>query len=295
MLDIILILALVISLGFLIWLIVKKIPNLANINVSNLPEFKVKKKKEDILKTRLKRDLSKITRLWSGVSLPNKDKLFDFFKNKYSKLKELEKDLRRRSNQKFASSLNKSQTIEKLMTEAKQLVNNEEYDQAEDILIDALSIDQYNLEVYRLLADVYNYKKEYKQAKETLQYLLKLTHSEDAGVFKSLAEIAKQRGNLKEAEEEYVRSISLSNDNHLNFLSLAEVYLELDDQEQALETAKRALLLAPNNPKVLDFLINISIMSQDKELAEQYLEKLKEVNPENQKIAHFTEDIDKLK
>jgi len=295
MLDIILILALVISLGFLIWLIIKKIPNLANINVSNLPEFQVKKKKEDILKTRLKRDLSKLTRIWGGFSWQGKDKFFDFLKNKYSKLKELEKDLRRRSNQKFASSLNKSQTVEKLMTEAKQFVNNEEYDQAEDLLIDALSIDQYNLEVYRLLADVYNYKKEYKQAKETLQYLLKLTHSEDAGVFTSLAEIAKQRGNLKEAEEEYIQSISLSNDNHLNFLSLAEVYLELDDKEQALETAKRALLLAPNNPKVLDFLINISIMSQDKELAEQYLEKLKEVNPENQKIAHFIETIDKLK
>ena len=145
------------------------------------------------------------------------------------------------------------------------------------------------------LLECENYKKEYKQAKETLQYLLKLTHSEDAGVFTSLAEIAKQRGNLKEAEEEYIQSISLSNDNHLNFLSLAEVYLELDDKEQALETAKRALLLAPNNPKVLDFLINISIMSQDKELAEQYLEKLKEVNPENQKIAHFIETIDKLK
>jgi len=266
-----------------------------NINVANLPQFQTKQKKQDILKTRFKRDLSKAFTGWRGASLPARDKVFDWFKDNYSKLKELEKDLRRRSRQQLTSALNISQTVDDLLVKGKNALNSEEYDKAEEHLLEALSVDQYNIEVYKVLADVYREKKEYAQAKETLQYLLKLTHNEDSGVFTSLAQISHVRGNLKQAEEEYLRSISLSDENHFNFLALAEVYLELEDHEQALETAHRALLLAPNNPKILDFLINISIIIQDKELAEKYLAKLTEVNPDNQKITHFIEVIDKLK
>ncbi len=284
-----------ISFSYLVWLIWQKLPNLININVSNLPETQVKKKKEYILKNRLKRDLSKLSDLGRATLAPTKEKVFDFFKEKYSKLQELEKDLRRRSHDQFNSVITKAQKIENLLLEAKQFFNAGEYSKAEDNLLEALAIDQYSVEVYKLLAEVYRAKKEYEQAKETLSYLLKLTHNEDAGVFTSLAEISKVRGNLKEAEEEYLKSISLSDENHLNFLSLAEVYLELDDREQALATAQRSLLLSPNNPKILDFLINISIIIQDKELANKYLTKLREVNPENQKIAHFISLIDELK
>lgn len=284
-----------ISFSYLVWLIWQKLPNLSNINVSNLPEIQVKKKKEYILKNRLKRDLSKLSDLGRATLAPTKEKVFDFFKEKYSKLQELEKDLRRRSHDQFNSVITKAQKIENLLLEAKQFFNAGEYSKAEDNLLEALAIDQYSVEVYKLLAEVYRAKKEYEQAKETLGYLLKLTHNEDAGVFTSLAEISKVRGNLKEAEEEYLKSISLSDENHLNFLSLAEVYLELDDREQALATAQRSLLLSPNNPKILDFLINISIIIQDKELANKYLTKLREVNPENQKIAHFISLIDELK
>lgn len=284
-----------ISFSYLVWLVWQKLPNLSNINVSNLPEVQVKKKKDYILKNRLKRDLSKLFDLGRATLAPTKAKVFDFFKEKYSKLQELEKDLRRRSHEQFNTIITKSQKIENLLLEAKQFFNAGEYSKAEDNLLEALAIDQYSVEVYKLLAEVYRAKKEYEQAKETLSYLLKLTHNEDAGVFTSLAEISKVRGNLKEAEEEYLRSISLSDENHLNFLSLAEVYLELDDREQALATAQRSLLLSPNNPKILDFLINISIIIQDKELANKYLAKLREVNPENQKIAHFISVIDELK
>jgi len=154
-----------------------------------------------------------------------------------------------------------------------------------------LKIDPHNQEVYKILADVYTEQKEYEEAKETLEYLLKLTHNNKAAVFSSLANLAKERGNLKEAEEEYLKSISLSADNYLYFISLAEVYLELEEYKYALETAQRALILANNNPKILDFLINVSIIIQDKELAVKYLDRLKEVNIDNKKIGYFNEKL----
>ena len=200
----------------------------------------------------------------------------------------------RKDYENLDSSLDKDKLIDNLIIEAKKDIYNQNYKLAEAKLLDALNIDSYNQEVCKILADVYTKQKEYEQAKETLEYLLKLTHNDDAGVFSSLAKLAKKRGNLKEAEEEYLKSISLSSDNYLYFISLAEVYLELEEYKYALETAQRSLILSGNNPKILDFLINISIIMQDKDLALKYLDKLKEVNYDNKKIGYFNEKIDNL-
>ncbi|MDP2812774.1 MAG: hypothetical protein Q8O32_03720 [bacterium] len=292
--DIILIILIVLSLAFIAWLIFKKLPKLKNINIDSLPETKMRKQKEIILKNRLLRISQDILLKAKDASGPLQNKAKDSLRQYYQKLKQAEKDLRRRGHEKLTSAVDKSQTIEQLITEAKQAINSGDYQTAEETLLDALNIDQYHIEAYKLLAEVYRGKKEYIQAKETLEYLLKLTHNQDAGVYSSLADVAKERGNLKQAEEDYLKSISLSDDNYLYFLSLAEVYLDLEEKEKALNIAKRAQLLSPNNPKILDFLINISIIMQDKELANQYLDRLREVNPDNKKIREFVENIDNL-
>lgn len=294
MIDILLIILIVLSLAFILWMVIRKFPRLTNINVDNLPEVKVRKQKEVILKNRLERSWSNIFAKFKALGEPWQDKVQDKFKNYYKKLKSVEKDLRRRGFEKLTSAVDKSKAIDGILTTAKQKINNEEYQEAEDTILDAIAIDPHSVDAYKLLAEVYRLKKEYTQAKETLEYLLKLTHTEDPDIYYSLADIAKERGNLKQAEEDYIKSISLSDDNYLYLLSLAEVYIDLEEEEKALETAQKALLLAPNNPKILDFLINISIIMSDKELAFEYLDKLKEINPENQKIVDFGERIDNL-
>jgi len=294
MFDIILLVLIVLSLAFIIWKIVKKFSRLININVDHLPEVRIQRQKDVILKNRLKRLSMSVFDKLKLLADPAKSKLKNGLKQYYKKLKDIEKDIRRRGFEKLSSSVDKSQAIDEILTNAKQHINNEEYIQAEETILDAIAIDQHSIEAYKILDEVYRLKKEYSQAKETLEYLLKLTHTEDPDIYYSLADIAKERGNLKQAEEDYIKSISLSDDNYLYLLSLAEVYMDLEEEEKALETAQKALFLVPNNPKILDFLINISIIMSDKELAFDYLDKLKEVNPENQKIAEFIERIDNL-
>lgn len=294
MFDIFLTVLIILSLAFIIWMIVRKFSRLININVDNLPEVKIQKQKDDILKSRLKRSWLDVFDKLKLLTSPAKNKLKGGLNQYYKKLKDIEKDIKRRGFEKLSSSVDRYQVIDEILTKAKQYINNEEYSQAEETILDAIAIDQHSIEAYKLLAEIYRLKKEYTQAKETLEYLLKLTHTEDSDVYYSLADIAKERGNLKQAEEDYIKSISLSDDNYLYLLSLAEVYMDLEEEEKALETAQKALLLGPNNPKTLDFLINISIIMSDKELASDYLDKLKEVNPENQKIVEFIEQIDNL-
>ena len=295
MFDIILIGIAVVALIFIIWSLLKKFPLLTNVNVDSLPDIRVQRQKEAILKSRMLRGWLELWNKAKGLTAPTQDKVNNIFKQYYNKLKSVEKDLKRRGHQQLSSAVDKSQAVEEMITEAKQLVNSEEYKKAEDILLDAVSVEQHNVDAYKLLAEVYRCRKEFVQAKETLEYLLKITHNADAGIYSSLANIARERGNLKQAEEDYIKSISLSDDNYLHFLSLAEVYLDLEEEDKAFKIAQRALVLSPNNPKIFDFLINISIIMQDKELAQQYLERLKEVNPDNNKILSFIERIDNLK
>ncbi len=294
MIDIFFIILTILSLGYIIFIIIKKFPNIINIDINNLPDYRHKLKKEEILKQRIINRFNKLIKGSKEVLLPLNDTLKDSLKEYYQKLKKIEQDLKNKSYEKLDSSLDKSKLIDDLIKETKDYIAEQNYKEAEIKLLDALKIDAYNQEVYKILADVYTEQKEYEQAKETLGYLLKLTHNDDAAVFSSLANLARERGNLKEAEEEYLKSISLSSDNYLYFISLAEVYLELEEYKYALETAQRALILSGNNPKILDFLINISIIIQDKELALKYLDKLKEVNPDNKKIGYFNEKIDGL-
>lgn len=294
MTDILLIILILVSGFFIVQMLLRKSPNLASININNLPEIKAERQKQIILRGRLYRGAQELSVRFKKMLEPIQDQINLNFKNYYQRLRSFEHELKRKGEKQLSEAVDKSQALNSFLVEARQLINSEEYQKAEDKLIDGLSLDTHNVEAYKLLVDLYRARKQFDEAKETLEYLLRLTHEADPSVYFSLADIAKERGNLKQAEDDYLRSISLSDDNYLYFLSLAEVYLELDDKEKALQTAQRAYILAPNNPKILDFLINLCIIIQDKVLANDYLEQLKAVNPENNKIIEFNEKIDNL-
>lgn len=148
------------------------------------------------------------------------------------------------------------------------------------------------MEAYKGLSDLYWLMKNYEQAKETLEYALKLSENDDF-LYSQLAKISFVRGDLKQAEQNYLRSIDLNNQNSANYFDLGWIYLQLEDLPRALDVAKKAVKLEENNPKYLDFLLETSLLIKDKVLAQETWNKLKTVNPENNKLAEFKEKIDK--
>lgn len=292
--DIILIVVAILSLAFIVFTIVKKFNQLANLKIDNLPEMVSRKQKDVILRQRLERRSKEVFQTVKTSFRPVTERMALKFRLYYEKLKDAERDLRRRGYEKLSTSVSKSNLFAERLVTAKQLINQGEFKKAEEVVLDVISMDQQNVEAYKLLANIYRETKEFTQAKETLEYLLKLEGDKDPEIFYNLANLARERGDLKTAEEEYLQSISLAKDNHAYFLSLAEVYLDLEDKQKALDSAQKALVLSPNNPKILDFLIRISIIMQEKGLAKQYLDKLKEVNPENNNILDFSEAITNL-
>lgn len=294
LIDIILVAVILASGGYILFVVRGKLPRLANVNLNTLPEHQQTTIKRKILEERLKRDFRKRWNLLRDfLFIEKKRRLTGFFSGMYQKLKDLEQEYRLKSKA-LSVHVTQTQSLEERIATARKLIAEEHFSQAEQMLIDCLKVDEQNVKVYVLLAQVYRARGDYDHAKETLGYALKLTDNKDASIVSGLASLARARGDLQTAQQEYLRAISLDPQNHNYYVELAEVHTLLGQHETAHEAAKKAVLLAPNNPKILDFLIENCILLQDKNRAAEYLSKLIEVNPENGKIKSYKERIQSM-
>lgn len=175
---------------------------------------------------------------------------------KTEKLVEREKEKR----QVGGSEMRLSATLENLLDEARKLVDGGKSKDAEKKFLEVIKLDPKNIEAYRGLGDLYINQKQYAEAKEIYNFLIKLNSV----------------------------SVNRKSDYYFN---LALVNKLEGANGEAYNYALQALELVPNNPRYLDFIIDLSIIEGDKVGARKHLARLKEVNPENQKIANWEESL----
>jgi len=295
-LDYITIGILVISVGVIIIIVSRKFPTIASINTESLQKHKQDRVKKDIIEDRLKRKLTAMK--LRGVIRKNngeiQKKTGSMVKSFYQTLKNLEQKYRTKIREiEPQDKKEQKKSTEILIQEAKTLFEQEKLKEAEGKYIEAISIDSKCSEAYEGLADTYMELKDFEHAKEIYRYLLKMNGCNDA-TYQHLGAIAAEEGNFKEAEQDYLKSISLNEEVAGYHVDLGEVYLAMDDKEKALDCFEEAVKLEPNNPRNLDHLITTSIALKKKEKAQEYFKKLQEANPENEKLKEFKQHIKEL-
>lgn len=240
---------------------IRKFPSAAAIDIKSIPEEQQMEVKEQILIDRFKRVLLHIKNTAVELIKPGIELLKENFQKLYNHLLELEKKYEKSA--KVANGNNGEnidQKIAHLFREAEELINEDKFSEAEKKYIAVIGLDIKNTDAYEGLVDIYLEEKEYKQALETLDYLLK---------------------------------IDPNNPNY--YIKSGEVMRILKDHNKMLQNAKGAAKIAPNNPRVLDFLIESAILVNNKKLAENTLKKLEKVNPENEKLDDFRERIKNIR
>ncbi|MDD4332701.1 MAG: hypothetical protein PHT51_01165 [Patescibacteria group bacterium] len=252
-----------ICLAIIIVISARKFSVLASIDVENIPQEKEARVKEQIISSRLKRNFvkwsSKITRALVYLS----KKISSLSKFIYRKLHEL------KENYSITESLNQSNVqdkIKKLLAEAENLKEEENYNEAEKKLIEVIGLDSKNLQAFGNLGKIYIFEKNFGEAKQTLEHLLKLSETAE-------------EGECDYGEIYY--NLSLVNQAMENFV-------------EALSNIKKALKIQPNNPRYLDAMLEIGILKKDKSAASEALERLGEANPENNKLEEFKRRIKEL-
>ncbi len=257
---------LIISIAFLIiiFIVLRRFPALAVLDVENIPEEKEQQTKEKIIKQRMKRKLSFLEKIFNNISI--------FLNNIFNKLSEKLKFLQEEKKQKkeinVLSEVDSEEKIKILFSQVEELIKKEDWDEAEKKLIEIISVDDKNFLAFWRLGEVYYSKNKYQEAKQTLLYTLKLS-------------------------EVIIDSSSNNDIANLNY-SLALINQELDDLDGAIFHLKKSLEIDRNNPRYLDLMLNLCIIKKDKFKAEDFLNRIKDVNPENNNISDWENKIENL-
>jgi tetratricopeptide (TPR) repeat protein len=276
-LNIILISAAVLSLAAIIFIIARKIPPLRVLDVESVPETQTARARERLLLERMKRQTEKSRELLKSSAAPLGRLIKKICGMIWHRFLNWEKRYQDEAKAKTPASAGEaSAKITALLEEAGNLIKNEKLNEAEKFYIEIISASPSNIEAYQGLADIYLKRKEYKEAKETKQFVLKLILKAD----KSRPASRKNTGQIKKVSEAH--------------FDIAEIDLLAGELDKAKASFKRALECEPSSPKYLDKLIQLGIMLKDRNLAEGMLARLAEVNPENQKLKEYEGKIGEM-
>jgi tetratricopeptide (TPR) repeat protein len=283
-------------IGFVIW---KKLPQLSNLDVENLPQEKFSRKKHEIISKRIEvkskearaklgEKLRPLDRIWRNFQLK-----FRIYVGKIERLLHHEQMVKSKQEQSLLTPQEKENKLKGLIQDGEQNLRSGNFEQAESAFIAAIKMDVKAAGAYRGLGEVYLNKGSVEEAKQTFAFLLQLEPENDAVMVK-LAEIAESQNNLDEAIEYYQRAVVSNDALSPRFAHLAELLLKVGQPIVAKEAVLQAVELEPQNPKYLDLLIETAILCQDKNLAGEAYQSLRLVNPENFKLSEFKDRINKI-
>ncbi|MDO8499734.1 MAG: tetratricopeptide repeat protein [bacterium] len=299
MLDLLPLIIILLCLAAIIFVVVRKFPQLANLDLQHLSEEKEHLKKKEILDKRItekgrqlkavwKQRLMPVRKIWGQVQLR-----FRIYFGKIEHLWHHEQSIKLKKKVKEMSREEKQDKIAAILKEANNhlLLNNT--DKAEELYISAIKIDVKCQPAYRGLADTYLAKNSLDEARQTYLFLLQLD-PEDDYVLVKLAEIAESQGDLEEAIGYYQQAAVTNDAMSPRFYHLAELLLKVKQPETAREAIIQAVELEPKNPKYLDLLVETAIICGDKMLAQKGYEEFRIVNPDNHKLADLRERIQRI-
>lgn len=288
MFDLIPLIIILISLAIIIIIVARKFSVLANLDVDTIQIEREIKIKERIISSRLKRNYYNYQNKVLNVLKPVGGKASEILKSSYDKLLELKENYNRDVKAVNDLTENTPESNAQLMVEAKDLRKREDWDEAEKKLIELIGLDSGNIKAFRSLGELYFERKDFHEAKETLEHALKLLE-------KKLTELSLpgESGNGQEDERKRERD-NLSLELALVYYDKSLVNRSVDNFSGALQDIDNSLKIEPNNPKYLDTKFELSIICKERDSAQEAYEKMAEVNPENQKLDEMKNKLEEL-
>lgn len=238
----------------------RKLSVAAALDLEAMRAFREKSRRTALLEERLARKWASVWKVLLNMLLPVWKGIKGLVYHFINYLKSLEQRYRKAQQEgKVVDPMAQKQSLSTVLEEAKQLVTQDKYSEAEQHYITAIALDNKSVEAYRGLVVVYTAQKNYPDATETLLFLQQLDPK-----------------------------------NETIWQDLAELYRQQELLEEALDAYDEALLLNPNNPKNLDAVIELAITNKLKYKAQSALDRLTVVNPENQTLVDYQAQIDAL-
>ncbi len=180
-----------------------------------------------------------------------------------------------------------------MLREAASVAAGGDAARAERIYVEILKMNPRQGDAYRGLGMLYLLNRQYRQAKETLDYLVRIGGA-DGEVFAGLGTIAEANGAYTEAEAMRKRALEAEPDAAKRHAELAAFYVRRETPRLAWGLAKKACELDPSSSAYLELSVASAILLADRKEADARYERLRLMGYDRSKLQRLKEKLDAL-
>lgn len=180
--------------------------------------------------------------------------------------------------------------LEKLKYEALVAKEKGKLEEYEKKLIEWLAIDENNLDLHKLLADLYFTLGQHKKSLSLLKKIIELDPQDHKAIWQ-IGELYLSNGEFETAELLVEKAISMKPSNPKYHISLVEVYYNTNRKNDAIQTLEKVLKLRPASVPYLLALADLYNEVWDQESAQKYYFRVLEYEPSNVKAKQKLQNV----
>lgn len=180
--------------------------------------------------------------------------------------------------------------LEKIKYEALVAKEKGKLEEYEKKLIEWLAIDENNLDLHKLLADLYFTLGQHKKSLSLLKKIIELDPQDHKAIWQ-IGELYLSNGEFETAELLVEKAISMKPSNPKYHISLVEVYYNTNRKNDAIQTLEKVLKLRPASVPYILALADLYSEIGDQESAQKYYFRVLEYEPSNVKAKQKLQNV----
>lgn len=292
-----------VSVIVIVYIIVRKLPEISTLDVNAIPKERDKQVKNKILDERLVRNLKEKAGVAATVAQKVGKGTVQYGKKAYSFLQRLEVKYKHEAAKRKDAKRAEQAQMEKIQEEEKALfketVMPEPMDDAyqapvvDDIPDEPVSEVSENVTEQLKRAAEFVKNEELKEAERLYLQVISLD-PQNVEAYRGLAAVYVFQKEIQLAIDTYRHVLKLKDDEAELHYELAEVLNIADKPMEAYATVLKARQLESNNPRYIDAQIRLALQLKNQVDAADAIELLAELNPENAKITEYREKLSLL-
>jgi tetratricopeptide (TPR) repeat protein len=279
------------ALAVFLWTILRHWKEIQLLNPDSIKEERVRQKRDEIIRKRFERVKSGAvsplrTMAQRGILSGKKA-----FHGAYIKLIRLDR-FYKQAKAPFASMApSVKEKVRLLLDEARSLARDLKWADAERRYLEALSMDERNLDAYKGLAQIYLKQRLYPQARETFEFLIKSKQA-DASCYAGMGEVLEAEGNTAKAEQMYLKAIELQPRLAHWSAQLAQFYLDQDEPDKAWPFVQRAAELEKKSVKYLELSLDTAVRMGSRDEARRLYDRFRLLSEDRPKLQAMKDRIE---
>jgi tetratricopeptide (TPR) repeat protein len=281
------------ALGVAVFIMVKHWGQIRLLDPQSIREERLKAERAKVIERRFDRvsadRLAAVTRIGREIGRRTRDR----YHGAIERLQSLDKVYRTVTSPLAAMAPSQRERIKTLLAEARSMMRDLKWGDAERRCLEVLSMDARHAEAYKLLGQIYLKQKLYPQAKETFEYLIKTKKADDA-TYAGVAEIYETSGDLTRAEAMRLKAVEASPRQPHRQSEAAQFFLSRGEAGRAWPFAKRASELEPQSAKYLELSLETAILLGDRNEAETRYRRLRLLSDDPNRFQAWKDKLESL-